>query len=171
MKKRMIQIAALILAASMLGGCNLTNFLPDVTTGHELPHLMVMQIDVAMHPRDPEFERHYQTQENLTDLLNLLREITTDKLPDEEPDLRDGQTYYTVTATYASGETREYHLLGYRYLKVGEDPWCEVSHEDAMLFTQFIRERQSDDGSYVPPTTAPPAETTPPTETTVPPST
>ena len=168
MKKRMIQLTALMIALSLLGGCGFSDLLPDVTTGRELPHLMVRSVDVTMSPRDPEFERHYQTQENLTALLNLLREITTNDIPEEEPRLGDGQTYYTVTATYASGKTREYHILGYRFLKMGDEPWCEISHDNAMRFTQYIREHQSDDGSYIPPTTEPPAETTVPTEPTAP---
>jgi len=169
-KKYIPFTAALVLTAFLLGGCGLTDLLPDVTTGRELPHLMVRSAEVSIHPRDPEFERCYVTQENLTALLNLIREIKTSDLTDEEPKLSDGLTYYTVTATYASGDTRAYHLMGYRYLKVGDEPWCEISHEDAMRFTQFIRDHQSDDGSWVPPTTEPPEETTLPTETTVPPT-
>ncbi len=168
MKKRYIQILALLSAVFLLGGCSISSYLPDVTVGRELPHLMVRTIDVSMSPRDPEFERHYQTQENLTALLNLLREIVTNEIPEEEPKLSGGQTYYTVTATYASGETQEYHMMGYRFLKVGDEPWCEISHDSAMRFSRFIRDHQSDDGSYVPPTTEPPAETTVPSETTAP---
>ena len=170
MKKNASCLAALILAMALLSGCGLSNILPDVTTGHELPRMMVRSVEVAIHPRDPEFERHYVTQENLTALLNLLREIETTELTDEEPRLSDGQTYYTVTAVYASGETREYHLMGYKYLKVGDEPWCLISHEDAMTFTQFIRDHHSDDGSYVPPTTEPPPETTLPPEPTAAPT-
>lgn len=165
MKKHIILLTALITAFSILTGCGLVELLPDMTVARELPHLMVRSAEVAMHPRDPEFERCYQTQENLTDLLNLLREISTGDAPEEEPKVGDGQTYYTVTVTYASGRTREYILLGHRYLKVGDEPWCELEKEDAMRFNQFLRDHQSDDGSYVPPTTEPPAETTLPTET------
>ena len=168
MKKTIQSIAMLMIVSSLLCGCRLTSVLPDVTTGHELPRMMVRSVEVTMHPRDPEFERCYVTQENLTALLNLLREIETSELTEEEPRLSDGQTYYTVTAVYASGETREYHLMGYKFLKVGNEPWRLISYEDAMSFTQFIREHQSDDGSYVPPTTEPPAEATLPPETTAP---
>lgn len=165
MKKRMFHIALLLALAAMLSGCGLSQLLPDVTVGQELPHLMVQKIDVSIHPHDPDFERHYQTQENLTALLNLLRQMRTADIPEEEPELTDGQTYYTVTATYASGDTQQYHLMGYSYLKVGDEPWCEIAYEKAMGFSQFIRDHQSDDGSYTPPETAPPAETTLPTET------
>lgn len=166
MKKRIVMLPAVLLAAIfILTGCGLIDLLPDMTVAREIPHLMVQRADVVMYPRDPEYERHYQTQENLTALLSLLREIEGGEIPAQEPELGDGQTYYTVTVTYASGETREYHLLGYRFLKVGNEPWLEIDHEDAMSFSQFIRDHQSDDGSYVPPTTEPPAETTLPTET------
>ena len=170
MKKRIVQMTALLVAVLLMGGCSLTSMLPDVTTGRELPHLMVQSIDVSMMPRDPEFVRHYQTQENLTALLNLLREISTNDIPEEEPKLNDGQTYYTVAVTYATGQTREYYIQGYRFLKLGDDPWCEISHEDAMRFTQYIRDHQSDDGSYIPPTTEPPAETSVPTDASTPPT-
>lgn len=171
MKKQMLMLSALIAAVSLLAGCGLVDLLPDMTVAQEIPHLMVRSAQVVMHPRDPEFERCYQTQENLNELLNLLREIDSGDEPEEEPELGDGQTYYTVTVTYASGETREYHLLGYRFLKVGNEPWIMIKHEDAMRFNQFIRDHPSDDGSYVPPTTQPPAETTLPTETETAPTT
>lgn len=165
MKKHIILLTVLITAVSIMTGCGFVDLLPDMTVARELPHLMVRTADVVMHPRDPEFERHYQTQENLTALLHLLREISTGDVAEVDPELEDGQTYYTVTATYASGKTREYHLLGYRFLKVGDEPWCKIEHEDAMRFNQFIRDHQSDDGSYVPPATEPPAETALPAET------
>ena len=165
MKKRLISLAALIAAVSLLAGCGLVDLLPDMTVARELPHLMVRDAQVVIHPRDPEFERHYVTQENLNALLALLREIHVGETPEEEPELGDGQTYYTVTVTYASGKTREYHLLGYRFLKVGDEPWIEIEYEQAMRFNQFIRDHQSDDGSYIPPTTEPPEETTLPPET------
>lgn len=168
MKKYIQSIAMLMVVSSLLCGCGLSSVLPDVTTGHELPHMMVRSVNVSIHPRDPDFERCYVTQENLTALLNLLRKIETSDLTEEEPRLSSGQTYYTVTAVYASGKTREYHLMGYKFLKVGDEPWYQISHEDAMGFTQFIRDHQSDDGSYVPPTTEPPTETTLPPETTAP---
>lgn len=164
MKKHIILFSALIAAVSILTGCGLAELLPNITVARELPHLMVRTADVVIHPRDPEFDRHYQTQENLTALMTLLREISTGEVPETEPELGDGQTYYTVTATYASGKTREYILLGHRYLKVGDEPWCELEQEDAMRFNQFLRDHQSDDGSYIPPTTESPAETTLPTE-------
>ena len=153
MKRRMLQLTALLLTILMLSGCGIGGLLPNVTKGQELPHLMVSNIHVSMNPYDPDFERHYVTQENLTALLNLLRTMPTSDLTEEEPHLSDSQTYYTVTASYACGETRVYYLLGYRFLKVGDEPWCEIQYEDAMKFSQFIRDRYSDDGSYTPPPT------------------
>lgn len=169
MKKQIIRLLSLMLAIAMLSGCGLVDELaaqlaPDETR-RSAPGLMVQQIDVCITPKDPDFERHYQTQENLTAALTLLREMVTADIPEEEPRLGDGQTYYTITATYAGGEQQSYYLLGYRYLKVGDDPWCEISFDSAMGFSQFLRDHQSDDGSYIPPTTEPPAETTLPTET------
>lgn len=170
MKRKIYIIITLLLTLNMLTGCALVDVVvariaPEVTEANDLPHLMVQRIDVTMNPRDPEFERHYLGQENLTATLNLLRDMVTSDLPEEEPRLSGGQTYYAITATYASGEQQKYYVLGYQYLKVGDDPWCEISFENAMTLSQYIRDHQSDDGSYVPPPTEPPAETTVPTET------
>lgn len=165
MKKLITQILMLTMLTALLSGCSVSQLLPDVTVGREKPHMMVQTVEVHINPYDPDYERCYQTQENLTAILSLLRQMRTTDIPQEEPDLDDGQSYYTVTAFYASGDTQEYHLMGYSYLKVGDEPWCQVAYEDAMEFSQFIRDHQSDDGSWVPPETEPPAETTLPAAT------
>lgn len=164
MNRKIQALITLLLVLPVLGGCGLIDTAPDMTEAKDLPHLMVSSIDVTMYPKDRDFERHYQTQENLNMVLNLLRDMATNDIPEEEPDLSDGQTYYTITANYASGKQQKYYVLGYSFLKVGEDPWCEISFDSAMTLSQYIREHQSDDGSYVPPPTEPP-ETTVPTET------
>lgn len=169
MKKKIFPILSLVLLLAMLSGCGLVDGLlawisPDSSRSAS-PSLMVQRIDVSMTPKDQDFERHYQSQENLTAALTLLREMATSDIPEEEPRLGDGQTYYTITATYAGGKQQSYYLLGYRFLKVGDEPWCEISFDSAMGFTRFIKEHQSDDGSYTPPPTEPPAEPTLPTET------
>lgn len=169
MKKQIIRLLSLMIVLAMLSGCGIVDKLvaqvaPDETR-RSTPGLMVQRIDVSITPTDLDFERHYQTQENLTAVLNVLREMSTADVPEEEPRLGDGQTYYTITATYSGGEQQQYYLLGYRYLKVGDEPWCEISFDSAMGFTRFIKEHQSDDGSYTPPPTEAPAETTLPTET------
>lgn len=164
MKRKICTLLSLLLLLTTLSSCGLVNMIPDMTEAKDLPHLMVASIDVTMYPQDREFERHYQTQENLNMVLNLLRDMITSDIPEEEPDLSDGQTYYTITANYASGKQQIYYVLGYSFLKVGQDPWCEISFDSAMTLSQYIREHQSDDGSYVPPPTEPP-ETTVPAET------
>lgn len=168
MKRKILSLVALLTALCLFSGCGVTDALLDLipdSTERQSPSLMVQRIDVAIYPADPEFERHYETQENLNAALTLLRDLVTTDVPEEEPRLDDGQTYYTITATYSGGKQQNYYLLSYRYLKVGDDPWCEISFDSAMGFTKFLREHQSDDGSYTPPATEPPAETTLPTET------
>lgn len=171
MKKRIFSLVAVLLAAAVFSGCGLVDaaislIAPDVTESNDLPHLMVQRLDVTMNPPDADYVRHYQTQENLTATLQMLRDMATNDVPEEEPTLSGGQTYYTITATYASGEQQRYYLLGYRFLKIGDEPWCEISYDSAMNFTRFILENQSDEGSYVPPPTEPtvPAETTTPSQ-------
>lgn len=171
MKMKLCIVMILLFSLTLLSGCGLTEgvfslFAPDSGFNSNLPHLMVQSIHVSMNPHDPDFERHYQTQENLTATLNLLRDMSTDEIPEAEPQLSDGQTYYKITAFYACGEQQEYYILGHQFFKAGQEPWCQISTESAMGFAQFIREHQSDDGSYVPPpTTEPPTETTEPTGT------
>lgn len=169
MQKKIYQMIFALLAITMMSGCALVNaFLAGNTPnkeGNGLPSLMVQRIDVSINPWNPEFERHYQTQENLNATLSMLRDMETSDLPEEEPELSDEQTYYTITATYSTGEQQTYYILDHRYLKVGDEPWCEISYEDAMNFTVFIQKHKSDDSSYVPPASKPPVEATFPTET------
>lgn len=151
MKKRVSVLCVLPLLLCLLGGCapvmaSIVSVEPDLP---ELdgPHRMVASIDVAIHPADSKFDRHYASQELLTSTLKYLRKLETNQMPKQTPSLADGQTYYTVTATYSSGEQQSYILLGYRFLKVGDEPWCEVSFENAMGFTRFIREHSSETGN------------------------
>lgn len=160
MKKRLIQITALTLMIMALTGCGtiqavISPLIPMVTEESDLPHRMVQRIDVLLTETDAEFERHYQTQENLTAILQMLRHMMVTDIPNEAPALDSNLSYYTITATYASGEQQIYRLLSLQYLKVGEEPWLQISPELAVGFTEYLQAHQSDDGSYIPPETEP----------------
>ena len=128
------------------------------------PGRMVRRIEVAIHPQDPRFDRTYVTQENMNELLGLLRSMETEVFPETEPDPEGGQSLYTATVTFANGEQSVYQLLGHTYLQLGDNPWCVISTELSMKFSKFILEHPSDDGSSPIETTAAPTETTAPTE-------
>lgn len=135
------------------------------------PSRMALCIDVALHPQDPDFNRTYSSQENLTDLLHLLREMHTDDVPEAAPSLTDGQSYYSATVTYANGSTAAYHILGHRYLQCPDGVWHQVDPALVMTFNQFLRSHPTDNGQSPPPVITEPAETTEPIETTPPEST
>ena len=149
MKKRMI--ALMLVLSVLLCGCG--GDAPKASSG--APGRMVQIIEVAIHPQDPEFARVYETQENMNDLLALLRSMQTNDVPAEEPDIEGGQSLFTVTVTFANGQQSVYYLLGRTYLRLGDNPWCTITLEQSMRFTDFIHTHPSDDGS---------AETTQPTE-------
>ena len=159
----MKKIALLLTLLLLLSGC-----------GNDTPHTdgtgpgrMVRRIEVAIHPEDPDFARTYVTQENMNELLSILRSMQTDVEPEREPDVSDGQNLYTATVTFANGQQSVYYLLGHTYLRLGEEDWCVIDTELSRQFGEFIRSHPSDDGS-VPIETATPTETTVPTETTAP---
>lgn len=131
------------------------------------PGRMVRRIEIAIHPADDSFTRVYVTQENVSELLTLLRSLSTTDYPETEPDLTSGQTYYTATVTFANGEHSVYYLLSHTYFRMGSDPWCVIGMDQSRRFTDFIRTHPSDDGSMPIETTFPP-ETTPPTGTSTP---
>lgn len=127
------------------------------------PGRMVRRIEVAIHPEDPDFDRTYVTQQNMNELLALLRSMETTDYPETEPDLDGGQSYYTATVTFANGEQSVYYLLGHTYLRLGDDDWCLIDSNLSRQFSEFLHSRPTDDGSVVIETTVPP-ETTAPTE-------
>ena len=167
MKKKMLTALALLLVMTTLSGCGAISLLaPNVTEATDLPHLLVQQIDVAMYPSDTELARHYESQQNLTAILQILRTLVTTKAPEKAPDLEDGQTYYTVTTTYSCGDSRVYYIVGYQFLKAGDDDWCVIDFNKAMELTQYLRTHPSENGTYVPPAVTPttpslPVETEP----------
>lgn len=160
------KITALVLSVLLIFGlCGCGEKEPPISSSG--PGRMVRRIEVAIHPEDEAFDRVYVTQENMNELLSLLRSMETDEEPEKEPDIKGGQTYYTATVTFANGEKSVYYLLGHSYLRLGDEDWCVIDSKLSRQFSEFIRTRQSDDGSVVIGTTAP-AETTLPAETTEP---
>ena len=139
MKKRMI--ALMLVLSVLLCGCG--GDAPKESSG--TPGRMVKTIEVAIHPEDPEFSRVYETQENMNDLLALLRSMQTDDVPSEEPDIDGGQSLFTVTVTFANGQQSVYYLLGHTYLRNSDGDWCIIDNSQSMAFNQFLRERPSDD--------------------------
>ena len=139
MKKRMI--ALMLVLSVLLCGCG--GDAPKADSG--APGRMVETIEVAIHPQDPDFARVYHTQENMNDLLALLRGMETDDVPAEEPDIEGGQSLFTVTVTFANGQQSVYYLLGHTYLRNSDGDWCIIDNSQSMAFNQFLRERPSDD--------------------------
>ena len=139
MKKRMI--ALMLVLSILLCGCG--GDTPKESSG--APGRMVRTIEVAIHPQDPEFSRVYETQENMNDLLSLLRSMQTDEIPAEEPDIDGGQSLFTVTVTFANGQQSVYYLLGHTYLRNSDGDWCIIDNSQSMAFNRFLRERPSDD--------------------------
>lgn len=158
MKKRIF--ALVMLLSILLCGCG--DDTPKSDSG--APGRMVRRIEVAIQPENPEYDRVYQTQENMNNLLALLRSMENDTAPDVEPDLYSGQIYYTATVTFANGQQSVYYLLGHTYMRLGDDPWCVITDEQSMAFNTFLREHPSDDTPAPTETATVPAETTAPTE-------
>ena len=156
MRKSLFLICLTLLLA--LGLCACGKEAPPAETA-DGPGRMVRSIEVAIHPSDEAFDRTYVTQENMNEMLTLLRAMETTDYPDTEPDINGGQSYYTATITFANGEQSVYYLLGHTYLRLGQEDWCVVNGEQAKAFNTFLRDHPSDDSP-----TEPTAETTEPTE-------
>ena len=151
MKRKTI---ALLLAALMLTLTACGNSKP-IPSGAG-PGRMVRRIEVAIHPADAAFERVYVTQENMNELLALLRGMENDERPEMEPDINGGQILYTATVTFANGEQSIYYLLGHTYLRLGDDPWCVISTDLSRKFIDFIKNHPTDDGTQTTETTTAP---------------
>jgi hypothetical protein len=131
--------AILVLGLTACGGKEPTE------THSSGPGRMVRRIEVSIQPEDPDLARVYTTQENMNALLSLLRGMQTSAEPETEPDLENGQSYYTVTVTYANGQQSIYYLLGHTYLRLGDEPWCVIDQEDSKVFVTYLREHPSDE--------------------------
>jgi len=111
----------------------------QVTEPTGIPSRMVERIDIAIYPEDEALARTYTDKDQMSPILRILRDMDTPNEPEETPSLTDGQTYYTITATYASGESRVYYLLSHKFLRIGDGSWCEIDNADAMELIQYIR--------------------------------
>ena len=109
-----------------------------------VPGRMVTKIEIDIHPRDPDFVRCYTNIDQMSSILRMLRDMDTHDTPEEDPVLGDGQSYYTVTATYANGTSQVYYLLGHQFMRCGEGSWCVVESGKIMELIQFIRSNPED---------------------------
>ena len=151
--KRERMLILLLTLLLMLTACGKTED-PAAQPG-ALPGRMVQKIEVAIHPEDEAYAKTYTDKDQMSPLLRVLRDMDTSKHPEEEPSLSDGQTYYTVTATYANGSSRIYYLLSHKYLRIDDGPWYIIDSNDAMELVQLIR------GDEEPVSTDPSEETLP----------
>lgn len=151
----MKQMTAMLLALLLL--LALTGCREDTGIQNEYaPGRMVRRIEVSVQPLETAYERTYVTQENMGNLLDLLRSMESQEEPEQEPDVSGGQVCYTATVTFANGEQSVYYLLGHQFLRLGDDPWCCITPAQSATFINFLKEHPSDDGSV---------ETTSPAET------
>lgn len=164
MKRRFFAVLCAAVMILILCGCDLKDqlvgLLPTVDDSvRNGPGRMVQQIEVSLHPADANYERLYRSQDTLNSLLQLLRDMENSTEPESEPDLNGGQSYYAITAVYASGESQVYYLLGHRYLKIGDNPWCVVTSEQALSIIRFFQNHVSENPAHAV------SEATLPTET------
>lgn len=145
MKKAIIAVCILMTLFS-LTACDTPE--RDVVA-EAIPGRMVSKIDIAIHPADESFERCYTDIEHMSPVLRMLREMDTHDVPETEPRIDDGQSYYTITATYANGSSRIYYLLGHQFLRYDDEPWCVVESEKIMALIQFIRAHPDDEAVAV----------------------
>ena len=139
LRKRISLILVLML---LLTGCGPSAPTIENASG---PGRMVRRIEVSIHPEDPAYARTYVTQENMNELLSLLRSMQSDEEPQEEPDPNGGQSLYTATVTFANGQQSVYCLLGHTYLHLGDENWCVVDTKLSKQFCQFLLDHPSDD--------------------------
>lgn len=136
--KREKLIGCLLVLALLLGGCSSFGE-ENAPQTSQVPGRMVTNIDISVTPSDETMVRHYSDVEVMSCIVRFLRDMDTDELPEETPRLDDGQTYYTITTTYANGTSRVYCLLSHQYLRVNQDQWHQISTEDATELIQYIR--------------------------------
>lgn len=136
-------IALLLILTLLLGLTACGGDEPEVIgTG---PGRMIRRIEIAIHPEDADYARTYVTQENMNQVLSMLRAMQTDSRPETEPDIDGGQTLYTVTATFANGEQSVYHLLGHTFLRLGDDDWCVIDPERSEEFVRYLLANPTDE--------------------------
>lgn len=149
-RKRWISglICIILIAAAAAGGWHLVRHLwtrlGAETVDPTAPGHLAVQIDVAMHPQDPDFARSYTTEQHLTDMLRLLRTMSFGQEPEQTPDLEDGQNYYSIQITYANGATSTYYLLGHRYIRLRSGEWRQTEQTLTMAFSEYLRDHPED---------------------------
>lgn len=142
MKKKSIALLLILTLLLGLTACGGDDEPETIGTG---PGRMIRRIEIAIQPEDADYARTYVTQENMNQVLTMLRGMQTDSRPEKDPDINGGQSLYTVTATFANGEQNVYYLLGHTYLRLGDDDWCLIDPERSEEFVRFLLAHPTDD--------------------------
>ena len=139
-----MKTTALILCMFLLAGClsGCGSAAREIPSGNpriqSVPQRLVRQIDVALHPENPEVDRVYTRQAPLNKMIRLMREIDC-STPAPHPEALDqADSYYSFTFTYSDGSQREFRLLSHQYFNNSRDGWVEIPRDQAMKLTSFI---------------------------------
>lgn len=135
MNKRMIALC-LILAVALCG-CGGSD---DTGTTANKPGRMVVQLESAVYPAQEGVGECYTDSTQMNFLLTMLQDLDTSDFPAEQPAVTESSEYWTITATYANGDTRVYTLLEGSYLSCGDGKFCTVDAAKADTLISFLED-------------------------------
>lgn len=133
-----IRVFAMCLAlAVLLCGCGGKD---DAETAQGKPGRMVVQLDSAVYPAQEGVGECYTDLTQMNSLLTMLQDLYTSDFSAEQPAVTEASEYWTITATYANGDTRVYTLLEESYLSCGDGRFCTVDAAKAGSLISFLED-------------------------------
>lgn len=129
-------IALFLILAVVLCSCG-ENKAPE--TSSSKPGRMVVQLESAVYPAEEGVGECYTDLTQMNSLLTMLKDLETSDVPSEQPVITESSEYWTITATYANGNTRVFILLEESYLKAGDNSFCNVDSAKADKLISFLK--------------------------------
>ena len=152
--RKFFVIALTAVTLFLLSACSPVNALLDLVAPTEetvsIPGKLVVQIDVVSNPYDETMVRSYASQNHMSNVLRMLQSMTTTQAPEEKVTFDSYSKYYTITATYISGEHTVYHLLDGMYLRSEGEDWCVIDAVKFREFEQYLLDNPTGDAAQLP---------------------
>ena len=93
---------------------------------------IVTRIDVLYHQKQQDVSRHYTTPAKMESILNYLRLLEYAGIPDEDPELSEGDVC-RIDVQLVNGKRHVYYLYANRYLSKDFRPWVQVDADRSVL--------------------------------------
>ena len=115
-----------------------------ITRTEPAPVRVVTQINITYENGAIRTQRHYQTSEKMTQVLNYLRLIDPYGRPAVNPEMVSGSQFY-IELAYSDGSSKIYRQKADRYMQIDGGDWQTINPARAEELSLLLGQMESDE--------------------------